>query len=115
MRVILLCPAVRSHTMSRVLVAPPVNPVGATVIMESGPREPQAPVEASHSAVRIQIEGRPSQTIDFHIDFMEDDKVDCSIIQTAMHTVNAIPGLVSAQAGVYGPDDLPVYSTKNLG
>jgi len=79
------------------------------------PDWPQAPVEVRHSAVRIQIEGRPSQTIDFHIDFMEDDKVDCSIIQTAMHTVNAIPGLVSAQAGVYGPDDLPVYSTKNLG
>jgi len=79
------------------------------------PDWPQRPVEAGHSAVRIQIEGRPSQTIDFHIDFMEDDKVDCSIIQTATHTVNAIPVLVEANAGIYGPDDLPVYSTKNLG
>ena len=79
------------------------------------PDWPQRPLGSTHSAVRIEVQGRPSQMVDYHINYMEDDKVDCSVISTATVTVNAIPNLVAANPGLHGPGDLPVSCTKNLG
>jgi hypothetical protein len=95
---------------------------GTSVVVEQfmraapqvAPHWPQLPAGATHTVVRIRVEGRPTFHIDFPIDYLEAEKIDSSLIFTAMHTVNAIPAVHAAAAGVYGPDDLPAFASKNV-
>ncbi|HKY90577.1 MAG TPA: hypothetical protein VJM11_06025 [Nevskiaceae bacterium] len=76
------------------------------------PEWTQPPPGTTHSACAVVVDGRPPLRLGFPIDYLEDERLDSSLILTAMHVVNAIPALVASSPGVKGPDDLPLPSRR---
>jgi hypothetical protein len=72
----------------------------------------QPPPGTTHSACAVLVDGRPPLRLGFPIDYLEDERLDSSLILTGMHVVNAIPALVASSPGVKGPDDLPLPTKK---
>lgn len=64
------------------------------------------PIPGKDGGCRIIVEGRPRIVIDC--------ESETGVQLTATHVVNAIPVLCAATPGIYGPDDLPRFVTRNV-
>jgi len=75
-------------------------------------RDEDAPDWPQGHGYRILIEGEPHLKIDVELSSDLGDHNHAGCLATAMHVVNAIPGVVRADPGVLTYLDLPVYSAN---
>jgi 4-hydroxy-tetrahydrodipicolinate reductase len=78
---------------------------------EAAPEWPRPPADR-HSVWRIEIEGRPSLTLELALG--EGGDAGYGLLATAMRLVNAIPAVVAAAPGLVGAADLPLRPSSGL-
>jgi hypothetical protein len=78
---------------------------------EAAPEWPRPPADR-HSVWRIEIEGRPSLTLELALGEVGD--AGYGLLATAMRLVNAIPAVVAAAPGLVCAADLPIRPSSGL-
>jgi hypothetical protein len=73
-------------------------------------RDHDAPDWPQGRGYRVRIEGEPHLQLELELDSDFGDHNHAGCLATAMHVVNAIPGVVAADPGILTLLDLPVYS-----
>jgi hypothetical protein len=74
----------------------------------------RVPVGGGHTAYQIEITGRPQLRCEINLDLVPEIGMDSGLVATAMRSINALPWIVDAPAGVLGPMDVPVMPTRNV-
>jgi 4-hydroxy-tetrahydrodipicolinate reductase len=80
---------------------------------DMAPHWPQPPAGTT-SVHRVEIEGRPSLTLDLSMRAERGHRNGQGLLATAMRLVNAIPAVVAAQPGLVTPLDLTLGVGRNL-
>ena len=80
---------------------------------DMAPHWPQPP-EGTTSVHRVEIEGRPSLTLDLTLRSAPGERESPGLLATAMRLVNAIPAVVKASPGVVTAFDLRLGGGRNL-
>lgn len=77
-------------------------------------RPDQAPEWPQGEGYRIEIDGEPCVRLEIGLSSHVGDHNHAGCLATAMHVINAIPHVVTAEPGVLTFLDLPVYSARHL-
>ena len=80
---------------------------------DMAPHWPQPPVGTT-SVHRVEIQGRPSLTLDLSLHGERGQGGGQGLVATAMRLVNAIPAVVAAPAGLVTPLDLSLVGGRSL-
>ncbi len=75
-------------------------------------RDEDAPEWPRGHGYRVLLDGEPNVKVELELSSDRGDHNHAGCLATAMHVVNAIPGVVTAEPGVLTMLDLPVYSAR---